>query len=571
VSSRITRTLTAALSLAVVGSAVAVGVPQVAQGAQAQPAPRPIVTGWMPYWMPGTATSSVTTHADLFSEASPFLLQTTSTTGITFQASAATLQSMVTSLHASGVKVIPTLTTSMDADKFAALLSDRSRRAAHARAIVAMATKFGVDGVDLDYESINFGSNAAKDVVRAKYPLLLAKLDAGLAANGMITSVTVPPRRSDSDANWWVFDYPALGAVVDRFRIMTYDYSWSGGTPGPMAPKAWVDQVIGYAATRVTPSKISIGMPAYGRDWFVREVSGRCPAAARASLSRTTQGMQDFAASRGIDPTWSAAQSSRTFTYTQRYDVGGKTCKAKRVVWYDDARSVAAKLPLVDKHGVRGIAIWALGNETAGMWDRLAAYATVDPLPAARVTVSAPSRITFGKTGSVSGVVRVSGSTTSGATVTLWRRPMSGSWTTVGSSVSTGSGSVSFAVSPRRHTQYRLTTPATVDHTGAHSDAATTRVAFAVDVSQTKARVASSSPTFVVNGVVSPTRAGIVVERQRLVDGVWKPRGTTTTAADGRFSFSVRTQKAGIRTLRVVALPGELDAGRSARITLTVS
>ncbi|MFZ0323435.1 MAG: glycosyl hydrolase family 18 protein [Actinomycetes bacterium] len=568
---RLTRTFGVGLALTVAGSTLALMAPDVAQGAAQTPAPRPIVTGWMPYWMPSTSTSSVVDHAQLFDEASPFLLQTTSTTGITFQGSASTLASMVTSLHNAGVKVVPTLTTSLDADQFANLLKDRSRRNAHARAIANLAQRFGVDGIDLDYETINFGSNAARDVVRAKYPLLLARLDHLLARNGMVSSVTVPPRRANSDPNWWVFDYPALGAVTDRFRIMTYDYSWSGGAPGPMAPKSWVDTVLAYAVTQVAPSKISFGLPAYGRDWFVRAVSGRCPSSAKASLSRTTTGMQDFAASIGVTPTWNAAGTSRTFTYRTRYHSGGSSCVAKRAVWFDDAHSVASKLPLVEKYGLRGVAIWALGNESAPTWTKINDYAVAHAVKTAKLHVSAPTSVTYGQAADVQGTVTVAGAVAAGAKVTLWRRPPGGTWTEVGAQASDGTGAVSFAVVPRHHVDFRLTTPATWAHTRARSAAASTRVDFAVKVATTNARIAVGSKSYVLTGAVTPAVAGTVVQRQRLVDGAWVPRGTQTVDSLGQFSFTVRTRTAGVRTLRVVALPGALDAGHSSRIVLTVA
>ncbi len=571
---RLSRTLATALSLAVLGAGLATVGPVAAQGtpagAKQQAAVRPIVTGWLPYWMPTTSTSAVTSHASLFDEASPFLMQTTSAKRITYQSSSSTMNAMVQSLHGAGVKVVPTLTTSMDADRFATLLSSRRHRSEHVRVIVAMAERFGVDGVDLDYEDINFGSSAAKDVVRAKYPLLLAQLDAALAAVGMVSSVTVPARRSDSDPNWWVFDYPALGAVVDRFKVMTYDYSWGGGAPGPIAPKSWVDDVIGYAASRVRPTKISIGLPAYGRDWFVRKVSGRCPAAASESVSRTSQGMQDFAASLGVKPTWNAAQTSSTFSYRQRYSNAGRSCTVKRVAWFDDARSVAAKLPLVAKHGVRGVAIWALGNETPGMWGRLHTFAANHPVLPTTLRVDVPASVTYGRNSTVSGVVRVDGQLASGARVSLWRRPLGGRWTEVGHAVSGTRGGVQFSVSPHRHSSYRLTTSATWHHRAAHSVAKTSRVSYAVSVARTRARVSTAAQTFDLSGAVAPALPGTRVELQRLLHGRWLARGATAVGPAGRFTFSVSTRKAGVRTLRVVALPGQLDAGRSARVRLTV-
>ena len=62
-----------------------------------------------------------------------------------------------------------------------------------------------------------------------------------------------------------------------------------------IAPKWWVNNVASYASMAIAPRKVSLGMPAYGRDWFGGTVSGKCPASAKETFSRTTRGMKSFA------------------------------------------------------------------------------------------------------------------------------------------------------------------------------------------------------------------------------------------------------------------------------------
>jgi spore germination protein len=117
-----------------------------------------------------------------------------------------------------------------------------------------------------------------------------------------------------------------------------------------------------------------MGMPAYGRDWFVKTVSGHCPSSARATVSRSTRQMWAYAQSIGKAPQWQERGTSRTFTYVRTYSSGGLTCRAKRVAWFDDGKSLETKAQLVDKYALRGIAIWALGNEGPGSWPVLKQY-----------------------------------------------------------------------------------------------------------------------------------------------------------------------------------------------------
>jgi spore germination protein YaaH len=334
-------------------------------------APKPYVTGWLPYWDSAAATRSVVNNAAVFQDASPFAFDADGVRQITLTESEDEWRSMRRSLRSADVRIIPTVATDLSADEFARIVGDPERRTAHVKALASVVERYRLDGIDLDYESINVGTSTAKNVVRRGYPKLLAQLNSRLDREGAVASVTVAARRSNSDPNWWVFDYPALGRAADRVRIMTYDYHWSGGPAGPIAPKYWVNEVAKYAARVIPPRKVSLGMPAYGRDWFAGKVSGTCPASAKATISRTTRSMQEFARNLDVQPWWVKAESSRTFSYVKKYSSGGQTCKAKRVVWYDDARSLETKTPLVERYGLRGIAIWALGNEGVGTWPNL--------------------------------------------------------------------------------------------------------------------------------------------------------------------------------------------------------
>ena len=343
-------------------------------GAADPPPPKKFVTGWLPYWNTSEATSSVVDNANVFQDASPFVFDANSKTDIALTADTDEWRYMRRSLNRAGVANIPTVATDLTADQFARILKNRDRRIAHARALVNVVDRYNLDGIDLDYESINFGSTSAKSTVRRYYPTLLAELNARLDRMGAVTSVTVAARTSRTDPNWWVFNYPALGRAADRVRIMTYDFHWSGGSPGPIAPKWWVNDVASYASSVIASRKISMGMPAYGRDWFGKKLSGTCPGKARETVSRTTQQMRSFARSIGVTPEWKERGTSQRFTYVRKYSGGGDPCRVKRVVWFDDARSLETKAPLVEEYDLRGVAIWALGNEGSRAWPLLRQY-----------------------------------------------------------------------------------------------------------------------------------------------------------------------------------------------------
>ena len=63
-------------------------------------------------------------------------------------------------------------------------------------------------------------------------------------------------------------DYAALGAVVDRFKLMTYgDHGGWGGGPGPIGALATSEGYVNYALRSVPAKKVYLGIPFFGFDW----------------------------------------------------------------------------------------------------------------------------------------------------------------------------------------------------------------------------------------------------------------------------------------------------------------
>jgi spore germination protein len=546
------------------------GPVQASSGASA--GPRRFVTGWVPYWSPDSGLASVTNHAALFTDVSPFWFSTTGPGVVTTNGSSATLTTMVATLHAHGVAVIPTVTAGMDAGHFAALLSSRAARGAEVRALSHLAAEYGVDGIDLDFEQINFGSTKARDVVTQKFPAFAAQLHTALSASGRLLSLTLPARTSDTDPNWAVYDYGRLGAAADRVRIMTYDYHWGGGSPGPMAPRSWVRSVLSYAVTRITPSKVSFGLPSYGRDWYVKTLSGTCPAVARASTSLTSAQMKAYATSRGITPTWSRSGTSQTYQYVRRYSDGTHTCRVRRVAWYDDAHSVRAKVGLARAFGLRGVAFWALGYESPHMWQPLSQFGVRNAIQPGRLAATFPASLTYGAHATAVARLRAGSTAVVAAEVTLQAQRANGHWRDVATSTTNAHGLVRVAIHPDAATHYRFVAASAWARTAARTSPAQVRVRYAVGLTPPVARETVRRGASVhLSGSVLPSTAGLAVRLQVWNGRRWVHRAGTSTTASGAFTVAVSFASRGRHHVRVVVPTGSLDRGVSAPLVLRVS
>jgi spore germination protein YaaH len=328
----------------------------------AKPSVTRYVSGWLPYWTASSARSAANDAGSLVATVSPFAYEATGTTTIVSHPSAITA-SMTTQFARRGVTVVPTVTSRFSSTAVATLGGDPRSRAAHVAALVTVArSNPSYGGLDLDYETMGATTDVAQaTAARAGYSALVKQLCPALHALRKLCVVTVMARTSDDPAIWrttlmpWVYDYVTLGASVDRLRIMAYDDHSTRTGAGPVAGLPWVTQVADYAARRVPARKVELGIPLYGYDW-----------AGVSSLRSVTYAQaRMLAAAHGAQVSWDPVQQAPHFSYRS----GG----VDRIVWYDDARAVAARVQLARARGFGGVALWAFGQGDPGTWNAVRA------------------------------------------------------------------------------------------------------------------------------------------------------------------------------------------------------
>jgi SpoIID/LytB domain protein len=149
------------------------------------------------------------------------------------------------------------------------------------------------------------------------------------------------------------------------------------------------------------------------------------------------------------------------------------------------------------------------------------------------LSLKGPAKITYGGTATLHGLARGFDK------AWLERRTAKGLWQQVGR-VKDAKGPVAFTQSPTVTTTYRIATAR------AKGPSAKVGVAPAVTLAVRQQR-------HVLAGVVTPKRAGIVVQLQRLVDGRWKTIARDETDAAGRFRARLAVKPG---TYRALAAPG---------------
>jgi spore germination protein YaaH len=210
---------------------------------------------------------------------------------------------------------------------------------------------------------------------REVFTAFIRELAAGLHNNGKILAIAVHARSSDEGgaAGAQAQDWESIGQVVDRFRIMTYDYHWRGGGAGPVSPIYWVEDVIEYAKTQVDPAKIQVGVPFYGYDWVGMDGSGVTWELIQELIDiyEPEVHLQEWGEQGEVAEAW--------FNYRDR--------EGWHEVWFSSPRSMEAKLDLVAEYDLAGIAIWRLGGEDPAYWYTIRETLTRDPYEVLRSIV----------------------------------------------------------------------------------------------------------------------------------------------------------------------------------------
>lgn len=196
------RTARRALLALVPVLAVAAAVIPVVPAAARSDAPRPIVSGWLPYWTTAASIKAMTANKDLLEEVSPFWY-TVRWDGAQGYASSNISDVNKTALKAAaasaGISLWPSFTDSMPVRRLAWVMAHPKKRATLISRMVAVAVTEGYGGLDLDFEKFAFSDGSSTwATTRPAWVTFVRELAAALHAKGKKLSATTPPMCSMS-------------------------------------------------------------------------------------------------------------------------------------------------------------------------------------------------------------------------------------------------------------------------------------------------------------------------------------------------------------------------------------
>ncbi len=173
-----------------------------------------------------------------------------------------------------------------------------------------------------------------------------------------------------------IYDAKALGAIVDRVVLMTYDYHYTGSfTSGANAPIGGAEVTIEYdtqtavkeALKVMPPQKILLGIPLYGYEW---ETLGSAPESA------TIPGGSSIASVRRVADLLSACAtcSAQIDQVAKEPYVIYQDNDYFNQIYFENEDSMKEKIAMAQTYHLGGVALWALGYEDSTMLTPLSTY-----------------------------------------------------------------------------------------------------------------------------------------------------------------------------------------------------
>jgi len=276
-----------------------------------------------------------------------------------------------------GVKVMP-LFASFNQKGIHDFLNNFSARGEAIRLMLFYANQFHLYGWQMDLENVYF---ADKDA----YTSFFLQSADSLHRHGLTISMAIvksnqpapetgnTPYQQYMYENWsGAFDVPAIAAASDFISFMTYDQHIAYTPPGPVAGMPWFRGMLQYLLDAHIPlHKISLGIPTYSDYWYPswNPVQGGFSTRDEVSFARAKDLLDQYQASAQ----WMEDQQ---VNYARWEEAG-----VFNWLFLEDAQSFASKFSLAKKDHLRGISVWLLGTEDAGIWKVLKKEAVTLRIP----------------------------------------------------------------------------------------------------------------------------------------------------------------------------------------------
>ncbi|WMI80721.1 glycosyl hydrolase family 18 protein [Anaerotignum sp. MB30-C6] len=217
--------------------------------------------------------------------------------------------------------------------------------------LLSVMSQKGYYGIDIDFEYVLPEDKEA-------FISFIGEVKAAMNAAGYKVFVALAPKTSAEQPGllYEAHDYKRIGEIADYVFLMTYEWGFAYGPPMGVAPLNKVKEVLDYAITEIPPEKIIMGIPNYGYDWSLPFLRGDSKA-----ISMGNQEAVQMAMNLRAEILYDELAQSPYFYYSDEEGM-------PHVVWFEDARSIDAKLRTASEYGFAGVGYWNIMRPFVQNW-----------------------------------------------------------------------------------------------------------------------------------------------------------------------------------------------------------
>ncbi len=285
-------------------------------------------------------------------------------------ATATKLSALVSACHQNNTKVMLSVGGWTWSNNFPTFAASSAGRTKFANECLRCINKYGLDGIDIDWEYPGYADHAGTPADKGNFTLLMKAIRSAIGNKLLSSCFGVASSRMQQ------IEWNQVIPVIDMFNLMTYDFfgSWDAvanhnsplyapaqGDPGLNLNAAFKALVNTYA---VPSSKINVGGAFYGHSF------AGCSALFGSFTGPDGDG----------SPTYAAIMANKS-GYTDYWDDNAKVPyminpTAKKFISYDNERSIQMKGEYVISNNARGVIIWEISGDRIGGTNPLAAALT---------------------------------------------------------------------------------------------------------------------------------------------------------------------------------------------------
>ncbi len=186
----------------------------------------------------------------------------------------------------------------------------------------------------------NFGHIAAED--RDEFVITIAKAAARLNRRGTLVIVSLVPGINDAG-----IDYVRLSRAANFLELRTFYWEQAYEPPSAVASIARIREMLSNVTAAVDSRNILLGLSNYAFDWILPFVGGG------TAEMITHQEAEERAERVGAPVEYEPSVQAPRFFYTDSIGLSHE-------VWFENVRSISAKLDLVDEFRLSGVSIWTI-------------------------------------------------------------------------------------------------------------------------------------------------------------------------------------------------------------------